>query len=60
MITLKVLKNIKDSSVKRVREVGELFEVSTERLDEMRKSLGSKFDSYFLLVKGTNTKKSKK
>jgi len=60
MITIKVIKGIKDNSVGRQRIVGELFEVSIERLKEMNTALGNKFESYFLIIKGNKLKKSKK
>lgn len=60
MITLKVLKAIKDSSIKDYRQVNDLFEVDVQRLDEMKKSLGNKFELYFLVVKGNKVKKTKK
>ena len=60
MITLKVLKAIKDSSIKDYRKVNEEFEVSVERLEQMKDALGNKFESYFLIVKGIKTKKSRK
>ncbi len=60
MITLKVLKAIKDSSIKGYRQVNDLFEVDVERLEEMKKALGNKFELYFLIVKGNKVKKSKK
>jgi hypothetical protein len=60
MITLKVLKTIKDSSIKDYRKVNDLFEVDLERLEEMKKSLGNKFELYFLVVKGNKVKKTKK
>jgi hypothetical protein len=60
MITLKVLKTIKDSSIKGYRKVNDLFEVDLERLEEMKKSLGNKFELYFLVVKGNKVKKTKK
>jgi hypothetical protein len=59
MITLKVIKSIKDNSVGRFRLVGELFEVTVDRLEEMKTALGSKFDFYFLVVKGNKIKKVK-
>ena len=60
MITLKVLKAIKDSSIKDYRQVNDLFEVDVQRLEEMKKSLGNKFELYFLVVKGNKVKKTKK
>jgi hypothetical protein len=60
MITLKVLKTIKDNSIKGYRKVNDLFEVDLERLEEMKKSLGNKFELYFLVVKGNKVKKTKK
>jgi hypothetical protein len=59
MITLKVLKTIKDSSIKGYRKVGDLFDVSLQRVEEMKTSLGNKFESYFLVIKGTKEKKIK-
>jgi hypothetical protein len=60
MITLKVLKTIKDSSIKDYRKVNDVFEVDIERLEQMKKSLGNKFDLYFLVIKGNKVKKTKK
>lgn len=60
MITLKVLKAIKDSSIKGYRQVNDLFEVDVERLEEMKKALGNKFELYFLVIKGNKVKKTKK
>lgn len=60
MITIKVLKVIKDSSIKDYRKVDEEFEVSTERLLDMKNSLKNKFDDYFLVIKGKKSKNIKK
>jgi hypothetical protein len=60
MITLKVLKAIKDSSIKDYRQVDDLFEVDVARLEQMKKALGNKFNIYFLVVKGNKVKKTKK
>jgi hypothetical protein len=60
MITLKVLKSIKDSSIKDYRQVDDLFEVDVARLEQMKKALGNKFNIYFLVVKGNKVKKTKK
>jgi hypothetical protein len=60
MIPQKVLKTIKDSSIKDYRKVNDVFEVDIERLEQMKKSLGNKFDLYFLVIKGNKVKKTKK
>ena len=49
-ITLKTLKPITDSSVNRKRKLNEQFEVTKERCNEMEKSLGNLFKSYFEII----------
>lgn len=51
MITLKVLKSIKDSTVGRRRIIGEEFDVTEQRLLEMKKVLANSFDTFFLVIK---------
>jgi hypothetical protein len=56
MITIKTIRRIKDSSVKRFREKGETFTVTPARLKEMESSIGDKFKLYFQIVKIEKTK----
>ena len=51
MVKLKVIKPILDKSIKAYRKTGDYFEVSLERLNEMRNSLKGLFDSYFIVIK---------
>ncbi len=51
MVRLKVIKQILDKSIKGYRKPGDYFEVSFERLSEMRNSLKGLFDSYFIVIK---------
>lgn len=60
MITLKVLKGIKDSSINGYRKVNEEFDVTVDRLEQMKEALGNKFESYFLIIKGVKVKKNRK
>lgn len=51
MITLKVLKTIYDSVGKKELKKGDLFEVSKERLKQIRANKEIKFDNYFEVIK---------
>lgn len=59
MITLKCIKQIKDSSVNRNRLLNEIFEVTPERVKEMQDVLKNDFQKYFevkKIKKQVNTK----
>jgi ribosomal protein L20A (L18A) len=51
MITIKTIRRINDSSVKRFREKGETFTVTPARLKEMESAIGDKFKLYFQIIK---------
>jgi hypothetical protein len=66
MVTLKCIKQIKDSSVNRNRQLNEVFTVTPERVLEMETALEGMFKNYFVVQKvakvqtKTTTKKSAK
>lgn len=52
MITLKCIKQIKDSSVNRNRQLNEVFTVTPERAIQMETALGAnEFRKYFVIQK---------
>jgi len=51
MVTIKCIKQIKDSSVNRNRLLNEVFTATPERALEMQNGLGVKFKDYFVVQK---------
>lgn len=51
MVTLKVIKPILDNTIKDYRRIGDYYEVSLERLNEMRNGLKGLFNLYFIVIK---------
>ena len=51
MITLKVLKNITDSQTGNKKKRGDIWEVTEERLNQIRTNKEIKFDSFFEVLK---------
>jgi hypothetical protein len=60
MITIKTIRRINDSSVKRFREKGETFVVTPARLKEMESAIGDKFKLFFQIVKIEKVKEETK
>lgn len=51
MVTIKCIKQIKDSSVNRLRQLNEVFTTTPERALEMQNTLGATFKNYFVVQK---------